>query len=211
MEEHFETDLAKMHPTRAALVTDVVNRLDGSQPQEILSEAVLQSTGISRGSLYHHFENFDHLIETALVVRYARYMDQSIRLIEEILESNFTKDEFLSRLEFLIRITQDPERRSFRLERARILAAAEGNPRFERVLGREANRLTSAFTELIKDAMGRGYLRQDNDPQAVSVLIQAYTLGRIVDDFNHENPVDFEQSISLIYRIVREVIAEVDR
>ena len=208
--ETTEYDLERMHPTKAALVTDVVNRLDSQKPWEIVSDAVLESTGISKGSLYHHFENFDHLMETAQVVRYARYMDATIQEINDIWAAKTSKEDFIVRLDAFTRRMQVRERRSFRLERARILAAAEGNQRFEAALAVESDRLTTALADVVKDAMIAGIFRRDNDPRAVAVLVQAFTLGRAVDDYNDLHPMDDKQWADLIGRIVEKVLVESD-
>lgn len=210
MVETYGTDVSQMHTTRAALIEDVARRLETQQPDEILVDSVLQSTGVSRGSLYHHFENFDHLIETSLAVRYARNVDQTIEAMRSLLERDLSKNEFMAHLDAMNRWMQTAERRRFRLERARILAAAEGKPRFERVIGRESSRLTSAVADLVKAAMDRGIFQRTNDPHAVAVLVQAYTLGRIVDDFNSDNPVSNEAWVDLIGRILREILMEKD-
>ena len=58
-----------LHPTKRALITTVLEQLKTLKPSEITSESVLDKSGISKGSLYHHFEDFDDLIETAQVIR----------------------------------------------------------------------------------------------------------------------------------------------
>jgi AcrR family transcriptional regulator len=199
-----------MHPTKAGLVRDVVERLDTQMPWEIISDAVLESTGISKGSLYHHFDNFDHLMETAQVVRYARYMDATIEQIQQIWTAQTSKADFIERLDAFTRQMQVRARSKFRLERARILAAAEGNPRFEAALAVESDRLTTALADVIKDAMIAGIFRRDNDPRAIAVFIQAYTLGRAVDDYNDIHPMDDDRWADLIGRIVRNVLVEPD-
>lgn len=208
--EATEYDLEKMHPTKKALVLDVVKRLDSQKPWEIISDAVLESTGISKGSLYHHFENFDHLMETAQVFRYSNYMDATIEEINKIWSEKTSKEDFIERLDALTRRLQVRDRRQFRLERARILAAAEGNPRFEAALAIESDRLTTALADVVKDAMIAGIFRRDNDPRVIAVFIQAYTLGRAVDDYNDIHPMDDSRWADLIRRIVTNVLVEPD-
>lgn len=208
--EHPETDLKVMHPTKAALVAEVVMRLDALQPHDIGVDEVLRTTGISRGSLYHHFENFEHLLETALTVRYASSIDQTVQAMQELVSRQLSKTDFLKHIEDLNRFVHTRERRNFRLERARILAAAEGKPRFEAIVGRESARLTAAVAAMVERAMELGYFQRQNDPKAVALLVQAYTLGRIVDDFNTEDPVDNDAWVELVGRILREILVEPD-
>ena len=64
-----------LHPTKRALVQTVLDQLKTKKPSDLTSELILETSGISKGSLYHHFEDFDDLIETAQVFRYAAYVD----------------------------------------------------------------------------------------------------------------------------------------
>jgi AcrR family transcriptional regulator len=208
--EDSETDIAKMHPTKAALVSEVVTRLGSQQPYDIRVDTVLQSTRISSSSLYHHFENFEHLLETGMAVRYASFIDHFILMMRDLLNRGLSKTEFLGQLESLMNQIQASDRRVLRLERARILAAAEGKPRFEAIVARESSRLTKAGAAMVEEAMRLGYFQSRNDPKAVAVLVQAYTLGRIVDDFNTINAMDNQLWVELIGRILREIVFETD-
>jgi len=178
-------DNAKMknaHPTKVALVNTVVALLEDRRADEITSEQVLELSSISKGSMYHHFVDFPALIDTARVVRYARWVDSSTDLFTGIATSAKTKEEFFEGLSQYIKITQSPTLRASRFERARILGLADGNPKLMHDLGEEQKRLTDSISDLIREAQERGYFRSDLDPATVAVMIQAYTLGRIVDD-----------------------------
>ena len=63
-----------MHPTKAVLVRTVVQLLDTQLPTEIHADDVLEISGISKGSLYHHFEDLGELVETAQVLRYSKWI-----------------------------------------------------------------------------------------------------------------------------------------
>jgi hypothetical protein len=58
--------------------------------------------------------------------------------------------------------------------------------------------------QIIKDAQGRTLCNTEIDPHALAVLMQAWTLGKIVDDLS-ENPVDNDAYLSLVNRVIREV------
>lgn len=128
-------DNAKMknaHPTKVALVNTVVALLEDRRADEITSEQVLELSSISKGSMYHHFVDFPALIDTARVVRYARWVDRSIELLTKAVTSAKTKEEFFAGLSEIIQITQSPTLRASRFERARILGLADGNAKIGR-------------------------------------------------------------------------------
>ncbi len=57
--------LTTFHPTKRLLVETVAGMLEAKKPSEILADGVLESSGVSKGSMYHHFEDLQELVETA--------------------------------------------------------------------------------------------------------------------------------------------------
>ena len=165
---------------------------------------ILEESGISKGSLYHHFEDLDELIEAALIQRYARWVDASIELMTQLLTSAASSDDIYSGLTGITRRTQSDEFRAERQNRIDVLSRAGSSKRFAKLLGEEQQRLTDALTDLIREAQERGFYRKEIDARAIAVLIQAYTIGKIVDDFN-ENKVDPVAWVNLINSIIRTV------
>ena len=74
-----------MHPTKAILVETVVEMLETNKPDDIQADKVLEISGISKGSLYHHFEDLGELVESAQVARYSKWISISIDVMTNIL------------------------------------------------------------------------------------------------------------------------------
>ena len=165
---------------------------------------ILEESGISKGSLYHHFEDLDELIEAALIQRYARWVDASIELMTHLLTSSASSDDIYSGLTGITRSTQSDEFKAERLKRIDVLSRAGSSTRFAKLLGEEQQRLTDALTDLIREAQERDFYKKEVDARAIAVFIQAYTVGKIVDDLS-ENPVDNDAYLSLVNRVIREV------
>jgi hypothetical protein len=101
----------------------------------------------------------------------------------------------------ITKATQRHDLSKFRLERARALANAEGNLRFQKALATETDRLTSLLEDLCREVIEKGWFRKDLNPRALAVFIQAYTLGKLVDDFS-PNRVSEDEWNALIDGIV---------
>lgn len=175
------------HPTHELLTRTALDLLSRYEIEDISAEMILQSSGVSKGSLYHHFEDLADLLETALVRRFTRNVDESIVMARQMLANAPDRAAFNAAMAEFHRINHTVDRRQNRIERARLLGLSHNNPRLARRLGEQQTRLTSAFADVCREAQTRGWMADDVDPMAASVLVQAYTLGRVIDDIASEH------------------------
>lgn len=190
-----------MHPTRQKLLDVASELLESASPDEITVDMVLQRSGISKGSLYHHYRDFQDLIESALSNLFVYNVDQSIAALSAVVHGSPDKKTLLAGLRRVTEVTQSSEMRNVRFRRARLLAIAEHRPRLRWRLAGEQARLTTAIAELFDHAQQKGWFNREFDPRAAAVFIQAYSFGKIVDDVNDE-PIDPEEWVNLIMKIV---------
>lgn len=195
------------HPTRERLIATVVVLLDERDPSRITVDEVLTESGISKGSLYHHFEDYSDLIEAALIRRFSRTVDWSIESITTMLTEARNREDVLKGLRRITEETQDVSLRPVRAERIRALGLATTSERFRVALGAEQQRLTSALADLWRETQDRGLFARDLDPYAAAVFIQSYTLGQVVNDITEEQ-MDPQAWIDLVDRIIRLSFAE---
>jgi len=172
-----------LHPTKSQLINTTVAILDSKFPSEVAVDEILEAAGISKGSLYHHFEDLGELLEIAQVERYSQWVDRSITVLIKLVSSANTRDDLLLGLKKMTRLTQAPELANTRFERARAISNAEHSPRFKQALANEQARLTDALIDLIEESRHKGLFSSEFDSRACAVLVQAYTLGKILDDF----------------------------
>ena len=189
------------HPTRERLIDTMTSLLDEKAPEAIIVDEVLSVSGISKGSLYHHFEDFSDLLEMAYLRRFAAFVDASSASIAEVIATSTSRDEMLTRLREITRRTQSPELAGLRLERIRAIGLAGGNERFRLRLAVEQQRLTDALADLVRESQAKGWFRSDFPPHVIAVFVQAYTLGRVLDEIAEE-PVDNEQWVAFIDHVL---------
>jgi AcrR family transcriptional regulator len=176
------------HPTALALLEAAVELLE-TVPMETLTIAmVLERTGISHGSLYHHFDDFADLVEKAVVHRYTRSLKDSLVFVRTLLDSA-DREEFRRRVEAFLHVTVSSERRKNRLDRIEVLGALQGHPRLVGNIARAQQDITDEQAEIYREFQRRGWIRSDLDPFAMSAFVQAIVVGRIVDDVS-ERPID---------------------
>ena len=148
-----------IHPTKAKLIEATSKLLKTVDRAHLTSDMILEESGISKGSLYHHFEDLEELIEAAVIQRYARWVDASIELMTQLLTSAASSDDIYSGLTGITRRTQSDEFRAERQNRIDVLSRAGSSKRFAKLLGEEQQRLTDALTDLIREAQERGCRR----------------------------------------------------
>lgn len=195
----------EQNETRQNLIQATSDLMDLHAIEDISATMVLERAGASKSSMYHFFEDFSDLLEETYVVRFGETVRTSILVIEKIIAKSNTKEEFFVALDRLTEATQDRKLAPIRFSRARELARSERHEKFQRSLGALQQKLTDSLTLAFETAQEKGFLNKNFEARTGAVFIQAYTLGRIVDDVTttHMNDDDWEK---LIGRIAREVL-----
>lgn len=189
------------HPTRDALIEAVVWLLETKNPEDIKLDEVLSLSGISSGSLYHHFGDLSGLIDQAMIARYSDDVDISISALTQMV-SHATDASSLARgLLPTTERTQSPERSAQRLIRAQTMARAATNERFRTLFEPEQQRLNDAIADLVRELQSKGLFESSVDAEAAAVLIQAYNLGFIINDVSGK-PVNQQSWVNLISRML---------
>ncbi len=191
--------MTRVHPTKAKLVATFLELAEQKGVESVTVEDVLAASQVSKGSLYHHFANFDDLIEEAMARLYAEGIDRSIMAMTSLLDCK-TRDEFLAGIKRSIEQTLSPESKPFRLNRARIIGMCRNNEAMRARIAGEQERLSSTIEALIRESQAQGWIKQQLDPAAVALLIQAYTFGKVIDDIAF-NPVNQEAWAALLMQL----------
>jgi AcrR family transcriptional regulator len=194
------------HPTKERLISVTMSMMDGDRPDKVHIDDVLLESGISKGSLYHHFNDFSELIEAAMIRRFSILVDASIGSIEKVVHDAKDRGEFMAGLGRVTRATQDPSLSANRFERARALGMAGSNLRFRSALAVEQDRLTSALEDLFRESQNRGWLSTQFSPHAGAVMIQAYTLGQVINDVSG-TPYNNDDWVALIDLVLDRVFS----
>ena len=171
-----------IHPTKEKLIETMISLMDEHALASILVDDVLRESNISKGSLYHHFENFDDLVEAALIARFAAGVDSSIYLVSEAVNGAKSSEELLEKIVLVTSATQGRTRSKFRLERARVIGLSVNSPKLLESLEREQYRLTTAMADIVREGQEKGWVSKAFDAKTIAVFLQAYTLGRVIDD-----------------------------
>ena len=199
--------LPAAHPTRQRLIETAVEVIGEVGLDAVEMNTLMQRAGVTTGALYHHFRDFGHLLEEAMAVRFPVGVRESLAMITEGLESATTLEEYQQFMRDLAVASQAPQNKARRMERARYLAIAFSSESMRQVISQQQQEMTEELTAALKVVADRGWLRDDLSPKAVAVFIQAYTLGRIVDDIT-DDPVDPEEWVNLIITVMSRALSK---
>jgi AcrR family transcriptional regulator len=160
---------------------------------------VSRRSGVSIGSLYHHFESREGLIKAARERQFLQSLPTDADDVADLLATATTPDEFAERLGKIIRSTQTPERAANRLRRVELIGAAASRPELL-----ESISATQTMVLDVGEALGdafreRGWLNDGVEPRALALFVQAVTLGRVLGDLDQRG-VDEDAWIRLLLR-----------
>lgn len=189
------------HPTRQTLIEAARACLDQQPWDQVTVDLVLDRCGVSRSSLYHHFEDFQDLLEQATAEAISEGTRQAIAMFNTILESSDSAGDFRRRIFEFGRTVNSRTRAPNRMRRMAALAATDRNERYRLTVARDQHLLDRAYQDLIEAAQAKGWIAADVDALGVSLFIQAYSLGRVLDDISNE-PIDEDRWNGMIEKLL---------
>lgn len=203
------TERSAPHPTRQRLLDITVELIGEVGLEGVDITELLERAELTTGALYHHFRDVPHLLEEAMAVRFPLGVRESLDMIRDGLKAATTLEDFQAFMRTLNEVSQAPANKARRMERAHYLALAFSSESLRAHIAQQQADMTAELTDVLIDVQERGWLRSDLDPKAVAVFIQAYTLGRIIDDIT-DDPVDPAAWNQLLFTVMSDTLSTRD-
>jgi AcrR family transcriptional regulator len=197
------------HPTKIALLEAGRALAEEHGLYGYTVEMLLETSGISKGSLYHHFEDFMDFVESVQVEVYAESISADITNAVEAFARSTNKASFRRFINAVAASAFLPDRPDLRLLRSSMLGATRGRESYRARLGNEQLRLRTRLSDLITEARERGWVRPEVDADTASAFMLAYSFGLVVDEVTG-TPVDPKAWQELVMAFVDRVILTPD-
>ena len=189
-----------LHPTAQKLVDTVIEMLQTTSYNNIKSENVLARSGITRGPLYHHFADFDDLIQTAQIQLYRKFvLDVTTQLLKVIEASN---DLASVRRELNIFIIARSQNISYNVLRQRvgIIHNAASMPTLSEKLNNSQETLTQEWMKAYQICLDKGWADPAMDARCVAILMQSSFIGRVLDGMSNVH-MEVDEWIKVLIRL----------
>jgi AcrR family transcriptional regulator len=196
---------ARAQATVNALIAATIDQLEAVGELGVRLEAVAERAGVSLGAIYHHFGDKDSLIDAARLDQFTRQADADTAALRQALASVSSHDELLRRLPQISAAFQTPDRRPLRARRLANLAATLTRPDYAAQVAQVQHRVTRDLVGVLDDLRVRNVIAASADTLALATFIQAYTLGQVVADVDHD-PVPAGRWNAAVLSALRELL-----
>ena len=140
-------------------------------------EDVCERVGVTKGSLYWHFNDRTGLIREALLEHLRRLGEAQLSALSDAVEGFTTRDEHLVRIAGALVDPFDPDEVEARWQRFELIATSRRDPELAAIMSDIQRRHQRYLTDLMETASARGILRADVDPKAMAAMLISVGMG----------------------------------
>ena len=194
-------------PTRDRVLGVVLELLEAGGESAVRIDDVRDRSGVSIGSIYHHFGDRDGLIVAAQVRRFARFAEAEIAALSDIVQRSRDAAQFRRALRQLTLHTSSQIRVVERWARVAVLASTVGRPELAAEVRAIQTRLTDEFQAHVAQGQARGFFRDDLDARALALFVEAYSLGLVLNELD-ERPVSEKDWEKVVWSVLDGLIGD---
>jgi AcrR family transcriptional regulator len=178
------------HPTKRQLLDTTSRLLDNFPVTRITSDQVLRESGISKGSMYHFFHDFDQLLEETQAERFAHWNNDLTEKIKVTLANVDSVTKLKKALAEIMNFNLCPKQNAVAMENFRSLGIASGEERF----ALQMREVQERVSEALEVNIGKALLRIEDYPKKITtekltLLVELWICGRSIGYF-HKRPIE---------------------
>jgi len=173
--------------TVRAAVAATIELLERHPDRDVTLEAIRLRSGVSQGSLTHHFGNREGLVAAAQVERYVRSCADDEAFLSRLDGMLTAPEPFAATIIGLIGDMLTPRRRETRWIRLSAIAASYADEALRATISHSYTALTDHLTAIVAQGNEHGLLLPDVDVRTVALLTTMHAQGLVLDDIVDEH------------------------
>ena len=163
-------------------VAATVELVDELGAPEVRFAQVAERSGVSNGSLLHHFGSLDSLLSTAEAVRYERAVSARMATARRAVLASGDVAALRAVVDRTAEAVASGAFDELRWTRLGALSFARHRPELRELLAGTIRSLRAQLADLLGDLRENGMLAYDVPAGAVTAFLHAHTVGRLVED-----------------------------
>lgn len=178
--------------TIALIKKHALVELEKHGPINFSLDRVLDSSGVSRSSVYHHFGSRDDLVAVVSLELSLRQVVNELRIVEELADAATTPAAMFDVLIIGLTAGATPQARSRRLRRVAGFAATDSNKTIREAMSAVQVEGTTHFIRILENAERRGLIKPSAPIRGIAYHLQSLLIGRIVVDITDSKDIEHE-------------------
>ena len=173
--------------TISKIVEFAAKELDEVGAVQFNLDRVIEKSGVSRGSIYHHFGDRDGLIVAVEVSETVQILTSGNERMRRLFSEAHSGEEIIQGIESAIRAGDRGRGRNYRRRRIAGLATAQHSSAIAQALAEVQVSETAYFVETLRIGIDKGFIQPCEPLVGTADVIQSLLVGRIlVDILNNE-------------------------
>jgi AcrR family transcriptional regulator len=167
-------------------------------------DRVIDASGVSRSSVYHHFGGREGVIAAVETENLRSSLEAGMTEMEQMLLNVSSGEEAFALVELGVLVSGSDSQKATRRRRISTLAMSSNSPETKSLLMELQGVGTARFAQLLRNLRDRGLCSPVEPIEGTAHLIQSILLGRILVDVleDHNAEADWTQSTSKTLRFL---------
>ena len=172
------------HPTKLLLLETAKHLLETSG-DNFTAETVLENSGVSKGSMYHHFNGFKEIVDLAILDQFLSSSEQIIHHLNSVLGPVESAPQLSTCLKKLSTMFSNEEYKKLRIVRARYFARAEKSEILSQKISSNQIETLTKISQIFEVLKNRGVFNKSLDSNLLSLTFLNHITGAIEIDHHH--------------------------
>ena len=168
--------------TRERVLEVALAQLESGGEVAVRVDRISTESGVSIGSIYHHFGDRDGVIAAAQMRRFARSTAEGLTASLDAVDGTLDRDGFRRFLLEAATVGDAASRRAKRWELITVMASTVGRAELEREISELQTAMNDRLTAWVADHQTTGVVRPDLDARAIVAMLWSWKLGIALND-----------------------------